>query len=329
MVEALQFWSDLGFTKDDIGKVVRKNPDLLLEWSGGMLRSVLSSMQRVGSGKRELLDLFLNYPNLRSEDVGWNISTGARFLDDIGMSRDDVKKFLDSHGWIFGAAPMKATSTILGQLNVGKARLRRIIMEEPRQLMNYKIGSKVSRLPRCKPDPCVNEKREFLRRIGFVEGSEDMEKALKAIRGKGANLQDKYNKLVEKGLDPEDVAHMVKMAPRILNQKTDAIAYKISFLVHVAGYPLSALAAFPRYLEFTVHKSKLKMLMYSWLLQRGLAAPQLTLSTVLASSETEFTKAHVYKVPMGREVWWKFKQEGGSFGQEEIRWLQHRVHLGR
>ncbi|KAM3400721.1 hypothetical protein ACQJBY_005520 [Aegilops geniculata] len=328
LVEALQFWSDLGFTKDDIGKAVRKHPDLLLEWSGEMLRQVVADMQRLGSGKRELLDLFLNYPNLKCRDVGKNIWTGTCFLRDISMSHEDVKKFLDSHGWIFGAAPMKAASTILGQLNVGKARLRRIVMEEPRQLMNYKIGSKVSRLPRCKPKPCVKEKREFLRRIGFVEGSEDMEKALKAIRGKGANLQDKYNNLVEEGLDPKDVTHMVKMAPRILNQKMDAIAYKISFLVHVVGYPLSAVAAFPRYLEFTVHISKLKMLMYSWMLQRGLATPQLTLSTVLSSSETEFTKAHVYKVPMGREVWWKFKQQGGSFGQEEIRWLRRRVHLG-
>ncbi|XP_044975624.1 transcription termination factor MTEF18, mitochondrial-like [Hordeum vulgare subsp. vulgare] len=329
IVEALQFWSDFGFTKDEIGKAVRKHPDLLLEWSGGRLREVVSNMQNMGSGKRELLDLLLNHPNLKCEDVGWNISMGSVLLHDIGMSHDDVKKFLGSHGWIFAAAPIKAASTILGQLNVGKARLRRIIMKEPRQLMNYKIGSKVSRLPRCKPEPCVKEKREFLRRIGFVEGSEDMEKAIKAIRGKGANLQDRYNKLVEKGLDPEDVAHMVKMAPRILNQKTDAIAYKISFLVHVVGYPPSALPAFPRYLEFTVDKSKLKMLMYSWLLQRGLAAPQLTLSTVLSSSETEFIKAHVYKVPMGREVWWKLKQEGGSFGQEEIRWLRRRVHCGR
>uniref|UniRef100_A0A8R7TK51 mTERF domain-containing protein 1, mitochondrial n=1 Tax=Triticum urartu TaxID=4572 RepID=A0A8R7TK51_TRIUA len=272
MVQALQSLSDLGFTKDDIGKVVRKNPHLLLEQSGGELHN--------------------------------------------------------SHGWMFGAAPMKATSTILAQLNVGKARLRKIIMEEPCQSMNYTIGSKVSRLPRCKPEPCVKEKREFLRRIGFVEGSEDMEKALKAIRGKGTKLQDRYNKLVEKGLDPKHVAHMVKVAPRILNQKTDALAYKISFLVHVAGYPLSALPAFPRYLEFTVHKSKLKMLVYSWLLERGLAAPQLTLSTVLASSETEFIKAHhVYKVPMGREVWSKLKREGGSFGQEEIRWLRHRCNL--
>lgn len=328
MVQALQSLSDLGFTKDDTGKVVRKNPHLLLEHSGEMLHSSVDSMQRVGSGKWELLDLFLNHPNVNSVDVGWNISKGSRFLDEIGISHGDVKKLMDSHGWMFGAAPMKATSTILAQLNVGKARLRKIIMEEPRQSMNYKIGSKVSRLPRCKPEPCVKEKREFLRRIGFVEGSEDMEKALKAIRGKGANLQDRYNKLVEKGLDPKHVGHMVKVAPRILNQKPDALAYKISFLVHVAGYPLSALAAFPQYLEFTVHRSKLKMLMYSWLLERGLAAPQLTLSTVLASSETEFIKAHhVYKVPMGREVWWKLKQEGGSFGQEEIRWLRRRCNL--
>ncbi|XP_048557856.1 transcription termination factor MTEF18, mitochondrial-like [Triticum urartu] len=328
MVQALQSLSDLGFTKDDIGKVVRKNPHLLLEQSGGELHSTVDTMQRVGSGKRELLDLFLNHPNVDSVDVGWNISKGSCFLHDIGISYCDVKKILNSHGWMFGAAPMKATSTILAQLNVGKARLRKIIMEEPCQSMNYTIGSKVSRLPRCKPEPCVKEKREFLRRIGFVEGSEDMEKALKAIRGKGTKLQDRYNKLVEKGLDPKHVAHMVKVAPRILNQKTDALAYKISFLVHVAGYPLSALPAFPRYLEFTVHKSKLKMLVYSWLLERGLAAPQLTLSTVLASSETEFIKAHhVYKVPMGREVWSKLKREGGSFGQEEIRWLRHRCNL--
>jgi hypothetical protein len=50
---------------------------------------------------------------------------------------------------------------------------------------------------------------KFLRSLGFVEGSDDMKKALKAFRGKGDELQDRYEFLVKSGFDPKDVVDMI------------------------------------------------------------------------------------------------------------------------
>ncbi|KAF0898083.1 hypothetical protein E2562_001749 [Oryza meyeriana var. granulata] len=242
MVQVLQFFNDLGFTKEGIGKLVRQNPDFLFSGSGKMLFSAVLIILKAGSGKKELLDLFLNFPNLSVDHFTRNLRRGIFFLAEIGVSEEDIKKFVVSNGSILGSVQLKKANSLLTYLSVGKKRLCKIVMEDPHQLMKFSLGSKVSRLPKVDLyGASFKEKVKFLQSIGFVEGSEDMKRALKSFRGKGSELQDRYDFLVKTGLDPKDVVNMIKVAPQVLNQRIHRLESKISFLVNDMAYPLSAL----------------------------------------------------------------------------------------
>uniref|UniRef100_A0A0A8XV48 Uncharacterized protein n=1 Tax=Arundo donax TaxID=35708 RepID=A0A0A8XV48_ARUDO len=105
---------------------------------------------------------------------------------------------------------------------------------------------------------------------------------------------------------------MIKVAPHVLNQKTHVLESKISFLVNETGYPLSALVGFPSFLSFTVERTRARFLMYNWLQEKGLATPNLALSSFIACSEKGFIKYFVAKHDMGHEIWEKFKREVAS-----------------
>ncbi|CAO2040763.1 unnamed protein product [Urochloa humidicola] len=311
MVEIPQFFTELGFDKEGIGKLIRKNPDFLLDGSGKVLFRVVTIMLKAGSGKKDLFNLFRDFPDVPARNFARNIQSVTLFLAELGVTDEDIKQFVVANASILGSARVKAANSALTNLCVGKRRLWRIIKEEPRQLMKYKFGTKLSRLPPCdrNTDKSLKEKVKFLKGIGFVEGSEDMKKALKSFRGKGDELQDRFDFLVSTGLSQKDVVNMIKISPQVLNQKIHVLESKISFLVNETAYPLSALVAFPSFLSFTVERTKVRFLMYNWLQERGLAAPNFALATILACSEKDFMKYFVRKHEMGPEVFEKFKRE--------------------
>lgn len=311
MVEIPQFFTDLGFDKEGIGKLISQNPDFLLDGSGKVLFRVVTIMLKVGSGKKDLFNLFLDFPDVPASNFARNIQSVILLLAEIDVCDEDIKQFVVANASLLGSARVKAANSILTNLCVGKRRLWRIIKEDPQQLMKYKFGTKVSRLPPPdrSTDQSLKEKVKFLKGLGFVEGSEDMKKALKSFRGKGDELQDRFDFLVRTGLSRKDVVKMIKIAPHVLNQKIHVLEFKISFLLNETAYPLSALVGFPSYLSFTVERTKVRFLMYNWLQERGVVAPNFALATFLACSEKDFIKDYVTKHEMGLEVFEKFKRE--------------------
>ncbi|XP_072978716.1 transcription termination factor MTEF18, mitochondrial-like [Typha angustifolia] len=310
MLVLLEFFTELGFSKESLGDLIRWHPDLMLDGSGKMLFSVVVLLMKLGGRRKELFDLFSHFPNIQIGNFMRNMRKGMLFLIDIGMSPEDVEKLFITHPEIIGSCSLKKPNSIQTYLNVGKKRLCRIIKEDPHQLERYTFGTKLSRLPNSGEDErSLRAKTKFLSRIGFIEDSEDMKKALKLFRGKGDELQDRYGFLVKTGFEPDDVARMIKRAPQVLNQKIDVLESKISFLVNNIGYPLNSLVNFPGYMAYTLRRVKLRFLMYNWLKERGKAKPSLALSSVLACSDKAFTKKFVNQDPDGPEVWENFKKE--------------------
>nr|XP_010943536.1 transcription termination factor MTEF18, mitochondrial-like [Elaeis guineensis] len=309
MLVILRYLTELGFTNQELGALIRKHPDFLLDGSGKVVLLLSGLLLKLGGTKKELFGLFSQFPDIQIGSFMENMRHGLILLIEIEMDPGNIQKLLLTHTEVFGFNSLKKANSILTYLNVGRKRLCRIINDDPHQLKKYVLGSKINRLPNSgRSEKSLGEKKKFLLRLGFVEKSREMEKALKVFRGKGSELQDRYDFLVKTGLDPNDVSNMIKLAPQVLNQKTDVLQSKIDFLVINLGYPLSSLIAFPAYMSYTVERVKLRFLMYNWLRDRGKARPALALSSILACSDKIFTKKFVNHHPEGPVVWENFKK---------------------
>lgn len=309
MLILLQFFRQLGFSRREVGALVRRNPGFLLDNSGKMVFSVVGLLAKVGSTKEELSGLFLQFPPIQLESFVNNLRFSLLFLTTIGMEPEDIKEVVRSHPHILGSCFLKTPCSVLTSLSVGHKRLCRIIKQDPHQFKNWVLGMKIDRLPSCKQDDILLEQKEkFLQNLGFADNSKEMKRALTKFRGKGDELQERYNCFVNAGLDPRDVSKMIKLAPHILNQSKDVLEMKIDFLVNGLGYPLDSLLTFPSFMSFTLERVKARFLMYDWLKKEGKVKPNLALSTILATAEKVFLKRFVERHSEGPKVWEKFKR---------------------
>ncbi|RVW81870.1 Transcription termination factor MTEF18, mitochondrial [Vitis vinifera] len=108
--------------------------------------------------------------------------------------------------------------------------------------------------------------------------------------GRGDQLQERFDCLVQAGLDCNVVSNMIKQAPSVLNQTKYVIEKKIDCLRNCLGYPLQSVVAFPSYLCYDIERINLRFSMYVWLRDKGAAKSNLSLSTILACSDARFVK---------------------------------------
>ncbi|TXG57692.1 hypothetical protein EZV62_015521 [Acer yangbiense] len=209
-------------------------------------------------------------------------------------------QIIRSHAMFMGSLTLKKPNSILSLLNVGRKRLCEHIQENPLEMKKWVMGSKMVPLPKSgEKERSQMLKTKFLIDVGFTENSNEMGKALKVFRGKGGELQERFDCIVKAGLDRQDVCKMIRVSPQILNQKKIVIELKIDFLVNGLGYPVSHLVIFPSYLDYTVQRIKLRLSMYNWLKDQGVAEPILALSTIIACTQKVFMQRYENQHPEG------------------------------
>lgn len=170
------------------------------------------------------------------------------------------------------------------------------------------MGTKVVPLPR-EDHQSKSMKTRFLMDLGYAESSNKLNEALKVFRGKGTEIQERFDCLVTAGLDRKDVSEMVIVSPQILNQSTSVLETKIDFLVNELGYPVSTLVTFPSYLSYTIERVRLRLSMHNWLKDQGKINSPLSLSTVIACSDKYFLRQYVKRHPRGPQVWEDLKKK--------------------
>ncbi|KAK9154609.1 hypothetical protein Sjap_002089 [Stephania japonica] len=310
MLRILSFFNEIFCSEEEVGGVIQRHPGLMLDGSGSKTFSLITVLVKLGFKNRELSSLFLQFPRIQVGTFTRNFRQTLLFLIAIEMEADDIMKIISEHSTFVGSFALKKPVSILANLNVGKKRLCNMIKEDPRQLKNWTLGLRVNPLPNSgENEQSLMQKTVFLLKLGFAPNSEEMKKSLKVFRGKGGELQERFDCFVKAGLDREVVSEMIKVAPQVLNQTKDLIESKIDFLVNGLGYPISSIATFPSCISYTIERVKLRFSMYNWLKEQGAAGPSLALSTILASSDKKFVKYYVEHHPRGPEVWEKLKKE--------------------
>ncbi|KAI4348761.1 hypothetical protein L6164_009443 [Bauhinia variegata] len=310
MLEVLRLLSKFS-SEEQLGEMIKQHPDFLFEDSGGRTFSLIGFFLKLGLSKDQISLIFLKFPEIQFGKFLWNLRRCFLFLSDIKMVGAEIGKIFQSHSLLLGSFTLKKTNTLIASLNIGRKRLCRFIRDNPQELKNLAIGRKLKPLPKEEDDDIKSQmqKMEFLSSLGYQENSQKLKYAFKVFRGKGAELQERFDCIVNAGLDYEDACEMINMAPQILNLTTDVINMKINCLVKELGYPISSLVNFPAYLSYTPQRVKLRVSMYNWLRDEGCVDPKLALSTLVASTEKTFINQYVNRHPTGPRVWQDLKKK--------------------
>ncbi|XP_068661989.1 transcription termination factor MTEF18, mitochondrial-like [Aristolochia californica] len=312
ILDLIHLFSGMGYSFEELRIMITKHPDFLLDGSGKIVNTLVGLYLKFGNGIDLIKGCLLQFPPVQCGNFLRTLRRGLMFFCEIEMEPEDVGEVMRTHPLILGICPLKKTTSILSTLNVGKKRLCGIIKHDPEQLKFFVLGTRLTPLPSLEKDIPIMQKMEFLVSIGFVENSDEMKRALKRFRGRGGELQERFDSLVKSGLNKEDVFKIVKKSPQILNQTSEMIEKKISFLVNNLGYPIESMVSFPSYISYTTERVKLRIAMYTWLKERGAASPSLALSTILATSDIIFVKQIVEQHPEGPKVWEKYKKHFSS-----------------
>ncbi|CDP10117.1 unnamed protein product [Coffea canephora] len=312
MLEILCLLGKMGCSEEQLGSLIRKHPELIFENSGSDALLLIGVLTKFGLRPDEICSTFLQFPQIPIAKFLGNLKHCYNFLVEIEMAMLDVGRIVCSQTILLGSCTIKKLETLLTALRVTKDQLCEIVKENPEVMENWVVGKKIKRLPNLTAEEeelrSQRMKTEFLLDLGFVENSEEMKRALKLFRGKGLNLQERFDCFVNAGFSKKDVAEMVKDSPNILNLSKDAIETKIEFLVNDLGYPVSILRKFPPCISYKIERIKLRLTMYNWLKDQGAVEPNLALSTVLATADKLFIKAYVEQHPEGPAVYERLKQ---------------------
>lgn len=307
ILEALLALSKMGYTDEQLSRLISQHPGLLFEGSGRWMISLVGFLFKFGSTVDELHKMFLQFPHIKVEKFVSNLTSSFIFFLEIDMEAEEIDRIMRSHPLLLGSLTLKKANSLFTNLNVGKKRLCEIVKENPQTLKNWVIGVRVKPLANNAEDENVHKTR-FLLSLGFVEDSNDLKRALKVFRGKRGELQERFDCIMKAGLDRTDVCEMVRVSPQILSQTKEVLEMKINILLNDLKYPLSSLVRFPAYLSFNIERVKLRISMYNWLKNKGLADPLLALSTLVACSDKAFIEQYVNRHPDGIHVWQDLKK---------------------
>ncbi|GAB4829577.1 hypothetical protein Ancab_019245 [Ancistrocladus abbreviatus] len=309
MLGTIEFLDKVGYSKKQIGSLFKQNPALLFEDSVESTYVLVGRLLKFGLEMNEISTLFVKNPEILSGKFAKNIWQAVRFLSYIGMETHNIARIVSVNFQILGSHTLKGPKTVLSSLKIGKDELCQILKEDELKLLSLASKSKNKRMDVAAYES-MNKKQEkttFLLRLGYAENSDEMMKALKQFRGRGDQLQERFDCLVQAGLTSDVVTNMIKQAPTVLNQTKDVLEKKIDYLISYLGYPLESVIACPTYLCYDLDRINLRFSMYVWLRKKGAAKPMLSLSTILACSDSRFVKYFVEVHPDGSAVWESLK----------------------
>ncbi|XP_059658125.1 transcription termination factor MTEF18, mitochondrial-like [Cornus florida] len=308
MLDIMGFLGEVGYSETQMGDLFKIHPTLLFEGSGKRLYVLVGLLLKLGIKMNVVYSSFLQNPQILSAKCTKNLWQAVRFLSEIRMEREDIAKIVSAHMQLLGSHTLKGPKTVKRNLGAKRDSLCQIIKEDPMKLLSLASTSSINGIEQAVSQNQTKflDKTAFLLRLGYVENSDEMTKALKQFRGRGDQLQERFDCLVQAGLDCNVVSNMIKQAPPVLNQSKDVLEKKIDFLRNI-GYSLESVAAFPSYLCYDMERINLRFSMYLWQRKRGAAKLKLSLSTILACSDARFVKYFVDINLEGPAVWERFK----------------------
>ncbi|KAL5101705.1 hypothetical protein RYX36_006032 [Vicia faba] len=292
--DSIEFFHQGGYSEKELYDLFKADPKLLLEGLGKKAYLVVGGLIKLGFDVNEICCFFREHPDILSSLRMENLILVIAFLHNIRMEQDAIADVLYNYMHDLSKHSIKSYRTVRKELGVGEANLCEMIKDDPLEFFSLVLTPKQKKdINDFYIDPLrYLEKTSFLRKLGYTDNSEEMEIAMKMFDGRGDKLLERFDCLVEAGLEYNAVVGMVRRVPKILSPRKTVLQKKIDFLRNTLGYPIESLVGFPTYLIHSLDKIFIRFAMYEWLKKRNVIDRELCLSTIVSASEVI---VHIFK----------------------------------
>ncbi|XP_045830265.1 transcription termination factor MTEF18, mitochondrial-like [Trifolium pratense] len=315
MIDTIKFVHEVGYSEKQMYDLFKADPRLLLEGSGKKMYLFLGRLIKSGVDVNVVRSCFAEHPDLLSRKSVNNLIAVIAFLYNIRMEQDDMEHVLTNYMHILSKHSIKGHITVCKELRVGKADLCRIIKDDPLELIS--LASKLEQIRVGREhyyDPRnYLDKTTFLLKLNYIENSEEMEEAMEIFKGRGDRLQERFDCLVEAGLDYNSVVRMIRQDPRILNLKKTLLQKKLDFIKNTSGFPIECVVGYPYYFSRDLGRVSARFSMYQWLKKRNAIDPVKSFRNIVSINENNFVKYFVNMHPEGPTVWESIKSLSNKY----------------
>ncbi|XP_060218954.1 transcription termination factor MTEF18, mitochondrial [Lycium barbarum] len=288
---------ELGCEKGKIGELMGRNKSIFVDYSEELLAQKIGFFRRLDVRKEEVGLLVLSKPEILSFDLEVRVISTVGFLKHFGLGVNKLKLTAQTYQYIMGRNRIANVPHILRSLDLSEWFFDRLKNGGHGLLCSYVIGSvevdedyaeHLQKIQASRTPVYTLRKLDFLHGIGFGENKLTM-KVLSKLHGPGVELQERFDCLLNGGVNFSTLCKMLTVAPKILNQKAEILEQKIKFLFQDMGLSQEELCAFPACLCYDLEKRIIpRCQFHRWLREQDWCPYEYSLASIVATSDKMF-----------------------------------------
>ncbi|KAH7687585.1 Transcription termination factor mitochondrial/chloroplastic protein [Dioscorea alata] len=290
-----------GSVKGTMGEIMGRNQRVFLDLEGSFLAERLDFFRKLGMHKEKVGTFVLDHVEILDFDLVNTKISLLEYLRKVELSEEEVLRVSQECPFVMGRNKLSNLPGIMRATNLHEWFLDKITNDNYRYISpdfasnigyDVKIDGEfiedLERIKSVKMHEFLSIKLDFIRSIGFGE-NRITAKAVGLLNGTMDQLQERFDCLLELGIEYPMLCRIISSAPKVLNQGKDNILQKVNYLCNDLNYSLEYLENFPAFLCFDLeNRIRPRYRILNWLQEIGLLKKPFSPATVLANSEKRF-----------------------------------------
>ncbi|KAJ0970624.1 hypothetical protein J5N97_018583 [Dioscorea zingiberensis] len=290
-----------GSVKGTMGEIIGRNRKAFLDLEEGVLARRLDFFLILGMHKEKVGLFVLEHPEILDFDLENSKISLPEYLKHVGLSEEELLRVSKECPYVMGRNKLLNLPGIMLAMDLHEWFLDKIVNGNHQYIspdFSSTIGYDVriegefmedlEWIKSVKMHKYLPTKLDFMCSIGFGE-NRITARAIGLLNGTRDQLQERFDCLIESGIEYPMLCRMISAAPKLLNQGKDNIHEKVKYLCNDLSYSVEYLVNFPAFLCFDLeNRIKPRYRILNWLQEIGLLKKPFSPATVLANSEKRF-----------------------------------------
>ncbi|XP_010919664.2 LOW QUALITY PROTEIN: transcription termination factor MTEF18, mitochondrial [Elaeis guineensis] len=330
----IRVFYDLGSPKGQMGELIGRNWKAFLGLDEAALAQKLNFFIRLGMKGEQAGPFLLQHPEIMDFDLENPSVAMPEYLNCIGLAKEVVASLSRRFPYVMGKNKLGNLPGSMRAMDLHKCFLGKIVSEGNQHYLSADFASNTAslndskiesdfvkdleRVKSVRKEQFVDNKVEFFLGIGFGE-NKSTTRAASLINGTKDQLQERFEFLLEIGIEYSMLCRMINATPKLLNQSKESLREKVNYLCNDLNCSLQYLNVFPAFLCFDLeNRTKPRYKILNWLKEHGLLKKPFSPATVLANSEKRFV-INLYSVhPAAPKQWLEcFSSRSNSDGSQK------------